>query len=58
MKSGKMLKEFKGHTSFVNDVIYAPDNQHIISASSDGTLRLWSLKTGDGTIWRVLGGFA
>ena len=45
LKSGKLLKEFKGHTSFVNHVIYSHDGHQIISASSDGTIRLWSSKT-------------
>lgn len=45
IKSGKLLKEFRGHTSFVNEVIYANDGHSIISASSDGSVRTWSLKT-------------
>lgn len=45
LKSGKMLKEFKGHTSFVNEVTFTPDGHSVLSASSDGTVKLWSLKT-------------
>lgn len=45
LKSGKMLKEFKGHTSFVNEATFTPDGHSILSASSDGTVKVWSLKT-------------
>ena len=33
IKSGKMLKELRGHTSYVNDAIYSPDGSQV-SASS------------------------
>ena len=45
LKSGKMLKELRGHTSFVNDAIFSADNSQIISASSDATVRVWDAKT-------------
>ncbi|KAK9693551.1 WD domain, G-beta repeat [Popillia japonica] len=45
LKSGKMLKEFRGHTSFVNEVIFTQDGHNILSASSDGTVKVWSIKT-------------
>ncbi|KAI9090510.1 WD40 repeat-containing protein SMU1-like protein [Phlyctochytrium arcticum] len=45
MKSGKLLKEFRGHNSFVNDVAFLLDGAKIISASSDGTARIWDTKT-------------
>ena len=45
MKSGKMLKEFLGHTSYANDAIYTPDGSQIVSAASDGTVRVWEAKT-------------
>lgn len=40
LKSGQTLKEFKGHTSFVNTAIFAPDGQRILSGSSDGTVKV------------------
>jgi WD40 repeat-containing protein SMU1 len=40
IKSGKMLKEFRGHISFVNDAIFSADGFRVISASSDGTVKV------------------
>lgn len=45
MKSGKMLKEFRGHSSYVNHVAYTTDGNQVLSASSDGTVRVWNSKT-------------
>ncbi|KAI6203116.1 WD40 repeat-containing protein SMU1 [Aphelenchoides besseyi] len=45
MKSGKCLKELRGHQSFVMDVRYTEDGRQCLSGSVDGTLKLWNLKT-------------
>ncbi|KAI7903920.1 WD40-repeat-containing domain protein [Cokeromyces recurvatus] len=45
LKSGRMLKEFRGHTSFTNTVLFSADNTRILSASSDGTVKIWDVKT-------------
>merc|ERR1719278_460102 len=45
LKSGKTLKEFRGHTSYVNSVMFSPDSHNVISGSSDGTVKVWSTKT-------------
>lgn len=39
------MKEFKGHNSFVNEVIFTPDNHSVLSVSSDGTIKMWNMKT-------------
>lgn len=35
-----MLKEFRGHTSYVNDAIFTSDGSRIITASSDCTVKV------------------
>ncbi|KAJ3092451.1 Serine/threonine-protein kinase smu1 [Quaeritorhiza haematococci] len=40
LKSGKTIKEFRGHTSFVNDAVFSIDGTRVISASSDGAVKL------------------
>lgn len=40
LKSGKTLKEFRGHTSFVNMAMFVPDSPHVVSASSDGSVKV------------------
>lgn len=40
LKSGKTLKEFKGHTSFVNMATFVPDSPQILSCSSDGSVKV------------------
>lgn len=42
-----MFKVIKGHTQSVNAVDITPDGKFIVSASSDMTLRLWSIKKGE-----------
>ena len=46
MPSGRLKFELKGHTNIVSSVAVTPDNQRIISASDDGTVRLWDVATG------------
>jgi len=35
-----------GHSSSVNSVAYSPDGKHIISGSSDNTVKIWNSATG------------
>ncbi|CAH2981554.1 unnamed protein product [Chilo suppressalis] len=47
LKSGKILKEFRGHASFVNEAVFTPDGHGVLSGSSDGTVKVWSVRTGE-----------
>jgi hypothetical protein len=44
--NGQIVNRFFGHTNDVNSVVFLPGDRNILSASDDGTLRLWSLDTG------------
>ena len=37
------MKEFRGHVSFVNEAIFSADGHQVISASSDGTVKVMFL---------------
>nr|XP_026243699.1 WD40 repeat-containing protein SMU1 [Urocitellus parryii] len=39
------MLEFRGHSSFVNEATFTQDGHYIISASSDGTVKIWNMKT-------------
>ncbi|KRY74629.1 WD40 repeat-containing protein SMU1, partial [Trichinella pseudospiralis] len=45
IRSGKLLKELRGHTSFVNCAIFSFDAHHIISCSSDGLIKFWNTRS-------------
>ncbi len=40
-RSGKLLKEFRGHSSFVNSALYADGDAKIVSGSSDGSVKVF-----------------
>jgi WD40 repeat protein len=51
-----------GHTAEVDSVSFSPDGNYLLTASHDGTIRLWSAKTGqeirrfvghDGSVYRA-----
>jgi len=45
LKSGKTLKEFRGHTSYVNSAVYTRDGAKVVTGSSDGNLIVFDAKT-------------
>ncbi len=44
--NGKLTRNLTGHASWVNRVALSPDGARLASASSDGTVKLWSLADG------------
>ena len=42
--AGTLLQTLEGHTNGVNKLSFSPDGQYLISASYDGTIRLWGLR--------------
>ena len=60
--SGKLLRTYTGHKSFVLSVAWSPDGTHIASASDDQTVQVWEAVSGcllrtytghAGTVWSV-----
>ncbi|EFA86351.1 WD40 repeat-containing protein [Heterostelium album PN500] len=47
LKSGKALKVFRGHNSYVNDCFITENEERVISCSSDATVRIWDAKNAE-----------
>ncbi|XP_068794491.1 jouberin isoform X2 [Struthio camelus] len=42
--SGQYLREFYGHLNIVYDLCWSKDDQYLLTASSDGTVRMWKIE--------------
>ncbi len=40
LMSGKVLKEFRGHSAFVNHAVYSPDGALVVTAGSEGVIKV------------------
>ena len=47
MVSDKLINTLKGHTNWVLSLAISPDNKKIVSGSSDNTIRIWDLDSGN-----------
>ena len=45
MNSGKTLKVFRGHTTFVNSACLINNGSAVVTGGSDATVRVWDAKT-------------
>lgn len=45
--SGKLVRSFEGHTRGIGSVAFTPDGRKAISASRDGTIKIWRVETGE-----------
>jgi WD40 repeat protein len=44
MTRKEIVSTITGHASFINAIAFSPDNCMIVSASDDGTVRIWGIK--------------
>ena len=44
--SGASLAVLQGHSDFLSSIMFTPDDQMLVSASYDGTVRLWQVISG------------
>ncbi|NXX90643.1 AHI1 protein, partial [Centropus bengalensis] len=51
--SGQFLREFYGHLNIVYDLCWSKDNQYLLTASSDATVRMWKTETQAASAERV-----
>jgi WD40 repeat-containing protein SMU1 len=47
LKTGAVLRVFRGHESWVSSAAYSADFSSIISTSNDGTCRIWNADSGE-----------
>jgi WD40 repeat protein len=47
VQAGRFLPPLLGHSDFVLDLAFSPEGQRLATASTDGTVRLWDLRSGE-----------
>jgi WD40 repeat protein len=56
-ESPTLVRTFRGHTELVSACAITPGGKRVVSASKDGTLRVWELTTGRQTMMMVVGDY-
>lgn len=46
-RQGKQPKALTGHTASIEALAFAPDEKSLVSASNDGTVRIWNVGSGE-----------
>jgi WD40 repeat protein len=41
--AGTLIRSFRGHTGYIHDMAFSPDCRLLVSASHDGTAKVWDL---------------
>lgn len=49
LESGKIVREYNGHTTKVNSIQCSPKNNEFITSSDDSIIRTWNIETGECT---------
>jgi WD40 repeat protein len=57
LETGREVHRFQKHTGWVLGVAFSRDGQHALSGSSDGTLRLWNVASGQELVGRLAAGW-
>ncbi|XP_036077846.1 jouberin isoform X2 [Rousettus aegyptiacus] len=52
--SGRFMRELYGHLNIIYDLCWSKDNRYILTASSDGTARIWKNEIDNTKTFRVL----
>ena len=45
ISNASLLGSMSGHVSWVISVSFSPDNEHLVSGSSDGCVKVWEVNT-------------
>lgn len=44
--SGEEIRTFSGNTEYINDAVFSPDSQYVLSADNSKTIKLFNVSTG------------